>query len=399
MARRLTNSRPLRVALRVALAASSLLGCSEQGTDAGGPDVGSPTGSCGALLRSGALIATGAEIEPLPDDSGALVTSAGSLEVAFDGAHGFTKADVDPPYSAAVTTLRNGQGGVVEQHQLNRGLPGGDGCSSGKTGYPTCWLFAPDDVVDGVLESTLPEQCSSANAGADSSGQRVEVSGTVTLDYTAAPFTDNSHERFRFTWSVPDGRSLDETRLDLRLRTDAAGDGLGEEDPLLPALRLRWPNNGPDRIVAPLRIEEKTAARLTVSGNVQEIMDFMCSYTPPDACEVTASQVEVTGAELTVAVTNTGAEPAVLSDLFTQWPAGNGALAEVRVDGVTIWEKGQPPPVLSTLGALAPDSAPRTIAAGRTATLRLRFSAPSISNDLDAYALLVRLDDGCIAEP
>lgn len=71
------------------------------------------------------FIATAADLNGLPSTLADPDSRGGSVELNFNGWWDFRGEWADPPYEAAILTLRNGASAVLEQWHLNRFAPPG----------------------------------------------------------------------------------------------------------------------------------------------------------------------------------------------------------------------------------------------------------------------------------
>ncbi|GMV40585.1 MAG: hypothetical protein AMXMBFR64_23010 [Myxococcales bacterium] len=221
------------------------------------------------------FIATAADLNGLPSTLADPDSRGGSVELNFNGWWDFRGEWADPPYEAAILTLRNGASAVLEQWHLNRFAPPGvhaDGCNPARE-WPECWLHAPAAIIDGVLSAAVPTAATSSNDGFDASGLRVEVSGSLHLDYAKPPpFTSNSHEHMVITWDAPLG--LDTAQVLLRGRYDRGLDGLDGADVMIDIVRLNLPL-APDLVPPFVSILELTETRVTIQVPVQPALEWV----------------------------------------------------------------------------------------------------------------------------
>lgn len=250
-------------------------GPGDAGSDQGPDPTPTPPDREGPVFTWCEFIATGADNNGLPSVAQDPDSRAGSVELNFNGWWDFLGEWSDPPFEAAILTLRNGASTILEQWHINRSTPPGvhvNGCNPDRD-WPECWKTAPDAIVDGVLSAHTPAAVSSSNEGFDDSGLRVEVSGTLALDYSAPPpFTSNSHESMTLTWVAPLG--LDTAQVLLRGRYDGGLDGLDGEDMMIDVFRLNLPL-APDLAPPFVTIVEMTDTQLTIEIPVQEALEWV----------------------------------------------------------------------------------------------------------------------------
>ena len=225
------------------------------------------------------FIAIATEQNMLPSLFRSADSRAGSVEMNFNGGHGFTGIYTDAPYASAIATLRNGAGKLVEQLQLNRRWPpkrGLDGCNPLRS-YPECWISASMNLVDGVLSAILPTYSTGSNQAFDDSGLRVEISGDMHMDFNDGALLDNSHETMIITWNAPLG--IDTAGILLRGRYDWNFNGLNASDPMVALFRRNL--TGYDDYQDPsVEILEETDTRLTIVINAQDGLNTVCeTYT------------------------------------------------------------------------------------------------------------------------
>ena len=262
--------------------AAAFLGAGKYGFDFGcalgdAEPVAPPEPACTPVFTWSSFTATAGDMNGLPsvDNPNGSDGRAGSADMAFTGGWGWDALTTDPPFAAAVVTLKNGKSGVLEQWHLNRRWPGGEGCAQDDPDQPwKCWLSAATDLVDGVLAAVTPSFVGSSNAGFDDSGLRVEVSADVTVDFSQGDaFADNGHETLTVTWTAPLG--IDTAQLLLRGRYDANLDGLDGQDEMI-VLLSRNVGAEPDVIAPSVLVVEETETVLKIAVNVQAGLEDVC---------------------------------------------------------------------------------------------------------------------------
>lgn len=196
---------------------------------------GDPTLAVPALHFTWAtFLANAAEVRTSTSVFGEGDSRAGSLAIVLAGDSGLDGVTTDPPLEAAVITLRNGAGAILEQQHVNRRwVPDtldANACLI-DDGPPACFVSWPDDGAGGMLVAGVPTMVADSNADFDLVGKRVTVAGSLSLDYTMEPFTDCGHEMIRITWAR-DG-SLRMAQLMLRAGYDANLDGSTVDEPMV----------------------------------------------------------------------------------------------------------------------------------------------------------------------
>lgn len=199
---------------------------------------------------------------------------AGSLEVVWNGGPSFFDGvTTDAPYQAAIATLRNPEGTIVEQWQLNRSfVPAGLdalGCTI-PAAYPVCYAQAAADGSGQGLAVDIPQVVASSNAGFEHMGPRVAVYGSMMMHSVGEP-TDNSHQTLVVIWRAPNG--LASAQLLLRARYDYNLDGLGPDDPFVMLLARNMPGLPPSFTDDSVRIVKRTGNLLVVAVNVQAALE------------------------------------------------------------------------------------------------------------------------------
>lgn len=232
-----------------------------------------PPVTCQPTYTWSEFIATAAESVAMPSDVAIFDTRAGSVEYNFNGGYGFDGIFTDRAFDAAILTLRNGLSAVLDQTQFNRRWADAVGCQPGSS-FVRCWIFAPLDLVDEVLSAAVPTWAASSNAGHDSSGQRVEISGELLIDYSEADaHGDNAHETMTVTWTAPKG--LATAQLLLRGRYDWNLDGLNGSDPMVPLFRRNVAGYA-DMQDTGVVILSETPTTLTIALNAQAGLVRVC---------------------------------------------------------------------------------------------------------------------------
>ena len=231
------------------------------------------------------LVATAGDMNGLPSLYANVDGRAGSLELNFNGGEGFDGITSDPPYEAALVTLRNGTGQKLEQTLYNRTFTPAklapDGCSIGYA-YDQCWIFAPDDLQGQRLRGYLPSKVVNSNVSFDVlPSDRVQVSGGATVDYRFGDtFADNRRESFTVTWKAP--RGIHTAQILLRGRYDKDLDDLGPEDGMVTLFRRNFPASLPDMSHPSVRVLAESPTVLVIGVNVQDALEAVCGdYFPP----------------------------------------------------------------------------------------------------------------------
>lgn len=230
-------------------------------------------GKCRPRFTWSEFIATAATVDGFPSDYYPSDRRAGSVEYNFNGQVGMNGVTTDPPFEAAILTIRNGHADLLEQWHLNRVWAPLEGCDEGGV-FPVCWLYAPTAVVDGSLSAYTPVFAGSSNDGFDDSGLRPEVSGHLHVSYASAQKPqDNSHETLVVVWTAPLG--LDQSQLLLRGRYDANLDGLDPADPMITLLRRNF-STATDVLAPQVSVVSQTGTSLVVAVNVQTALERVC---------------------------------------------------------------------------------------------------------------------------
>lgn len=218
------------------------------------------------------LVATTADTNGLPSLFLPVDNRAGSVEVNVNGGVGFQPSSGEPPFEAGIVTLRNGVNAIVEQWQVNRAWPQGQGCQ-GVNGSFVCWIDAAVDLVGTLLSAQVPTLAAGSNDGFDPSGERAAVSGQLHLDYSGgAVFHDNSHQLVVVAWSAPNG--LDTAQL--LLRAGYGGPLSAQEDnPLVVLFRRGFPQ-APDYRDPAVEILVETDSSLVLGIGVQDALVEVC---------------------------------------------------------------------------------------------------------------------------
>lgn len=354
--------------------------------------------ACGGSFGWSELIATAAEVTPSPSLFGALDTRAGSLEVNTTGGFGFDGVSNDPPFGAAIVTLRSGTGDIVEQAQVGRRwTPGGldaEGCRE-YLGHPQCWLTAPADLIGGFLTALLPDRSGGSNDGFDPGGDRVAIAGGIRIDHQDGAPTSATDAAWRVRWTAPKG--LDTARALLRVHFDADLDGDLNDNPLITLFRLRWDGDGPDLLAPGLVIASKSDTAIEITGDMAAALALACSNPFDGVCDVRGGGVEVDANRVYWTLTNGGAEPTTLTSLFVAWPSAAGKLKNVRLDGTTVMDTAIVGPSVFLDTEWKGDPALRVLAPGQTRVLRLEFEKSS-STSVGDFTALAAFHDGCLLE-
>jgi hypothetical protein len=387
-----------------------LASCEPEGTSSGDAALmGDPYRSSGSMESAltdprtcagnygwAAFIATAAEVSGSKSVASASDTRAGSMEINISGGVGFNGVDNDPPFRAALTTLRNGLSGRIEQDQVGRrwraGGLDGDGCRT-VDGMTQCWINAPGDLVGGKLVAANPSEGRDSNAEFDASGNRVRISGQVSVGHSGSAAPNNTEVKMR--WDAPKG--LHTARLDWRAQFDADANGDLANDPIVTLLRVRYPGSGPDLLAPGVRIVDKTDTALELAANVQKVLDYTCNNAVDEVCEGKAGSLKANFKTVNVQVSNPGSKPLPIASAFVKWANGMGNLTRVRLNNKTLWT-GATAPNRTFIDAWVGGLGDRTLAPGATATLRFDF-ANAVGNNLSAVDVVVGFGDGCIVEP
>jgi hypothetical protein len=255
------------------------------GSCTGGPVKTCPDGNlcangtcdCIPMFTWSEFIATSADLNKLPSLFQTPDSRGGSVEYNFNGGVGFNGITNDAPYSSSILTLRNGQPRLLEQVQMNR-IPSpkvldANGCST-TTSFPQCWVFYPQDGTGTTLVGEVPTYSTGSNQFFDNSGLRVEISGSIELDYSDPVFSDNSHETMFVEWYAPLG--INKAQLLLRGRYDWKLDFLNATDYFVP---LFWRNIsalGPNFTHPAVTILEETPTRVRIAVNAQIATERVC---------------------------------------------------------------------------------------------------------------------------
>lgn len=104
-------------------------------------------------------------------------------------------------------------------------------------------------------------------------------------------------------------------------------------------------------------------------------VDIVVPPTGGGSCNLTITEVKFDKKEVRVKIQNGGSTDAVLNALTFTWPAANGSLNQVKLDGDVAYDNPDiaPPSVNLTSGDFVSNLSKRTIAAGATRTLKLVF--------------------------
>ena len=221
------------------------------------------------------FIATAGDMNSLPSLYSPVDGRAGSVELGTIGGHLVAPIAVEELYTGGAMSLRNGAGKVIEQWQLNRRWPSSQPflCDPSKSFFQ-CWIYAATDLVDGILEATVPTFATSSNQGFDDSGLRAEIGGQIVMDHTGGAFMDNAHQTFVVTWEAPLG--LDTVQILLRARYDHDFDFLEPKDKMV-ILFSRNVGGVPDTDAGSVVILEQTDTRLTIAVNVEAGLEDVCN--------------------------------------------------------------------------------------------------------------------------
>lgn len=220
------------------------------------------------------FLVNAAEIRASKSAFSAADPRAGSADIVLAGDVLPGGMESDPPLEAAILTLRNGAGAVLEQQHLNRlWVPhdlDANGCMTTE-GPPTCFVSWPEDTLGDVLTASVPSMVENSNEGFDALGRRVTVAATLTMDYTMAPFADASHEVLRVSWTRPGG--IARAQLQLRAVYDANLNGSTGDEPLV-TLYTRNDPMQPGGVFDPsLRVVHVSANTLAIEVDVQAALE------------------------------------------------------------------------------------------------------------------------------
>ncbi|NUN16239.1 MAG: hypothetical protein HUU55_21640, partial [Myxococcales bacterium] len=244
---------------------------------ASGSPTAPPVCKCTPVYTWSEFIATAADLNNLPSATNPQDSRAGSVEINFNGNHGFSGFFTDPAYGAGILSLRNGLGKVIEQWQLNRKWPpsslDANGCNT-LMSYPQCWIFYPQDAFAGLLEAIIPTYSSGSNSGFDNSGKRVEISGSSAIDFTVGTLSNNDHESFVVSWDAPLG--INTAQVLLRGRYDWDLDGLDGSDTWFVLARRNIPGQGPDYIHPSVTVLEETSTSFVIEVQAGPALEAVC---------------------------------------------------------------------------------------------------------------------------
>lgn len=198
---------------------------------------------------------------------------AGSVSIDLAGDSLLDGITTDPPLEAAVLTLRNGAGVILEQQHLNRHwVPGAldeGGCTT--TGAPACFVSWPDDGANELLVAAVPTLVTDSNADFDLDGYRVTVAAELSLDYTMEPFLDSGHEVIRITWARQG--SLRMAQLQLRAAYDANLDGSSADEPLVTLFARNAPDHPNGASSPSVHVVTATETHLVIDVDVQAALE------------------------------------------------------------------------------------------------------------------------------
>jgi hypothetical protein len=121
--------------------------------------------------------------------------------------------------------------------------------------------------------------------------------------------------------------------------------------------------------------------------------------TPPLSCSVSgAANLTLLNKDTTWQLTNDGTAPITLERIELIWPASQGNLKRVYLDGAEIWSGNASPTSIDVSGGWNADAARRQIAAGASEDLRFNFSARDKGDSQGDYSIVVHFTEGCTAQ-
>ncbi|GMV43694.1 MAG: hypothetical protein AMXMBFR64_54100 [Myxococcales bacterium] len=382
---------------RMTCLACLLLGtCALPAPDDTGPGAQSIAAECDQPTLRMVLSATAGDI---PDDlTAGGDTNAGSFLADFSIGCG-SNQETEYATSRATATLRAPPGTVIEQWLLNDPRPPHDlnatGCNS-KQAYPQCWLFVPHNLSDdGSLEAQLPTLSSGVAKLYDPEGVRPSVDGAVKLSLGDLQ-TDQVEGHVSVRWTAP--RGMGKTRLllkvvELVLVESGQPVTLAKDFALY---RARWVGDGPDVRSPLVEFVTDTESEVALSIDVRALAAFMATADDDDGCVFTSRGLIASGTSLVWTIANHGAATATIDNIQVAWPASQGALTGVRVEGVPLWSGTREPPAATFNFDWHLVEDERTVESGEDVTLRLDFETVP-ENGWDPTKLHINLGfaEGC----